>query len=341
MKAILFTGSRGLASLQLPDPTAGPGEVVIRIKASGVCGSDLHRFRQTPEQLGDMTQVVPGHDSCGDIVEIGEGVRDRAVGQRVVGYLKVGCMKCKYCKAGVPAHCPDLRSIGRQINGSDGEYIVIPATAALPIPDWMSYQEGAILSCNFGTGYSAVKRACPTLNETHTLVVFGVGPVGLSAVMTSSRLGYRTVAVDLSDARLKMASRLGAEQTINAKTVDVVAAIKDLTNGEGFDTAVECSGTAAAQILTMQAGAPMSKSILVGNGSVRADAPLGVFKAKEMQLEGSVVFRLNEYEGMLDFIESADFSLSDLIDTELPIEEAAEAFARAEKGDSGKILFTW
>ena len=85
----------------------------------------------------------------------------------------------------------------------------------------------------------------------------------------------------------------------------------------------------------------MSKSILVGNGSAKADAPLGVFKAKEMQLEGSVVFRLTEYEGMLDFIESSDFSLSDLIEAELPIQGAAEAFARAEKADSGKILFTW
>jgi threonine dehydrogenase-like Zn-dependent dehydrogenase len=341
MKAILFTGSRGLTNVQLPDPTAGPGEVVIRMRASGVCGSDLHRFRQTAEQLGEMTKVVPGHDSCGDIVEVGEGVSDRSVGQRVVGYLKVGCMKCKYCLAGIPAHCPFLRSIGRQINGSDGEYIVIPSTAALPIPDWVSYQEGAILSCNFGTGYSAVMRARPTLSPTHTLVVFGVGPVGLSAVMTSSRLGYRTVAVDLSETRLKMASRLGAEHTINARAVDVIAAIKDLTDGEGFDTAIECSGTAAAQIQTMQAGGPMSKSVLVGNGSARADAPLGVFKAKEMQMEGSVVFRLTEYEGMLSFIEKADFSLSDLIETELPIEEAAEAFARAEKGDSGKVLFSW
>lgn len=341
MKAILLEGSRSLRNVELPDPSPGAGEVVIKIRSSGVCGSDIHRFHQTAEQLGAMAQVVPGHDSCGDIVELGAGVTDREVGQRVIGYLKVGCMNCKFCAAGIPAHCAKLRSIGRHINGSDGEYIVIPSWAALPIPDSMTYQEGAVLSCNFGTAYSAVMRTQPTINDPRTVAVFGVGPVGLCALMTANQLGYQTIAIDLSDGRLATASKLGAAHTLNGRKVDVVQAIKDLTHGEGFDTAIECSGTDVAQIQAIQAGGPLSKVVLVGNGSAQAMAPLGTFKAKEMIMEGSVVFRLPEYEGMLDFIERADFSLSDLVEAEMPIEDAATAFDLAEKGDSLKIMFSW
>ncbi len=341
MKAILCEGDRQLRHVVLPDPTPGPDEVVIRIRSSGVCGSDIHRFHETPESLGAAAGVIPGHDSCGDIVEVGSAVTDRQIGQRVIGFLKVGCMHCKYCAAGITAHCKQLRSIGRHINGSDAEYMTIPAWAALPIPDWMTYEEGAVLSCNFGTAYSAVMRAQPTLNDPRTMAVFGVGPVGLCALMAANELGYETIAVDLSESRLETARKLGAMHTVNGRETDTVAAIKELTHGEGFDTAIECSGSDVAQIQAIKAGGPMSKVILVGNGSAQALAPLGMFKAKEMQMEGSALYRLTEYDAMLKFLEKADFSLSALIDQDLPIEEAERAFALAEQGDSLKIMFRW
>ena len=341
MKAILCEGNQQLRHVLLVDPTPATDEVVIKIRSSGVCGSDVHRFHETPESLGAAASVVPGHDSCGDIIEVGSDVTDRWIGQRVIGYLKVGCMECKYCLAGITAHCKRLRSIGRHINGSDAEYMVIPAWAALPIPDWMTYEEGAVLSCNFGTAYSAVMRAQPTLNDPRTMAVFGVGPVGLCAVMVANQLGYRTIAVDLSASRLATATRLGAAFTVNGRDTDAVDAIKDLTDGEGFDTAIDCTGVNVVQVQAIRAGAPLSKVVLVGNGSPEANAPLGMFKAKEMQMEGSALYRLGEYEPMLAFLENAQFSLSSLIDQELPIEEAEKAFALADKGESLKVMFRW
>jgi propanol-preferring alcohol dehydrogenase len=295
----------------------------------------------TPEQLGPMTTVVPGHDSCGDIVAIGEGVTDREIGQRVMGYLKVGCMDCEWCAMGIPAHCKRLRSIGRQIGGADAEYMVIPSWAALPVPDWMSYQAGAIVSCNYGTAYSAVMRVTSVVPKGGTVVVFGVGPVGLCAVMTSAALGYRTIAVDVSPARLEIAKKFGAVETINGREVDSVEAIRELTAGEGFHAAIECSGTDIAQIQAMEAGGRMSKVVLVGNGAAQAMAPLGTFKAKEMSMEGSVVFDLTEVDDMIAFIHKHDLKLDDLVDVELPIQESAKAFALADAGNSTKIMFAW
>ncbi len=341
MKALFLDGNKVVRNAEVPEPELGPGEVKIKMRSSGVCGSDLHRYHMTPEQLGAMTTVVPGHDSCGDVVAIGEGVTDRVVGQRVMGYLKIGCMDCEWCEMGIPAHCKKLRSIGRQISGADAEYMVIPSWAALPVPDWMSYQAGAIVSCNYGTAYSAVMRVKSVVPKGGTVVVFGVGPVGLCAVMTSAALGYRTIAVDVSPARLEIARRFGAVDTVNGREVDSVQAIKDLTGGEGFHAAIECSGTEIAQVQSMQAGRSMSKVVLVGNGATQALAPLGTFKAKEMSMEGSVVFDLTEYEGMLEFIHEHDLKIDDLVDVELPIEESAKAFELADAGNSVKIMFKW
>lgn len=340
MKGILLKGDKRIEPVELPDPTPGPGEVVIKIKASGVCGSDIHRYHMTAEQLGPMTSVIPGHDSAGEVVAVGEGVTTRKVGDRVIGYLKVGCMKCDYCRRGLPAHCRNLRSIGRQIHGSDGEYITIPESAALDLPDFLSYQEGAILSCNYATAYSAVRRVTAD-PATATVAIIGVGPVGLCALMTAHELGYRTIAVDLSDGRLAMADRLGADAIVNARREDVVQAVKDLTRGIGVEASVECSGSEVAQAQAIHIGASLGQVVLVGNGKAEATMPIGVLKAKEMVMQGSVVFHSHEYPGMLDFLASASFSLADLVEAEMPIEQAVEAFARADQGDSGKILFSW
>jgi len=341
MKALFLEGNKSVRNVEIPEPEPGPGEVKIKLRSSGVCGSDIHRYHMTPEALGAMTTVVPGHDSCGDIVAIGEGVVDRVVGQRVMGYLKVGCMDCEWCEMGIPAHCKRLRSIGRQIGGADAEYMVIPSWAALPIPDWMSYQAGAIVSCNYGTAYSAVMRVTSVVPRGGTVVVFGVGPVGLCAVMTSAALGYRTIAVDVSPARLEIAKKFGAIETVNGREVESVAVIKDLTGGEGFHAAIECSGTDIAQVQAIEAGRSMSRVVLVGNGAAQTLAPLGAFKAKEMSMEGSVVFDLTEVEAMLDFIHEHELKIDDLVDVELPIEDAAEAFRLADAGNSTKIMFTW
>jgi propanol-preferring alcohol dehydrogenase len=159
--------------------------------------------------------------------------------------------------------------------------------------------------------------------------------------MTAHELGFRTIAVDLSETRLQLASRLGADAVVNARETDTVAAVKQLTDGVGVEATVECSGADVAQANAIRVGAPLGQVILVGNGKPDANLPIGVLKAKEMVMQGSVVFHSQEYPGMLDFLTGASFSLADLVEDELPIERAAEAFARADRADAGKILFSW
>lgn len=338
MKAILFPGDARIELVELPDPEPGPGEVVVKMEVSGVCGTDLHYMRETPEQRGNRREIVPGHEAAGVIVAVGAGVTKRRVGDRVVGYHHVGCNHCHYCRLGIPTQCPNKRVAGRHIHGSDAQYEVLPEHGVFVLPDDFSFVEGAVIACNFSTAYSALMKA--PVDARMRVAVLGQGGVGLCATMIANAFGARVAAVDLSDTRLGKAGDLGAELTLNPQRDDVVDELKRWNAGRGPDVVVECSGSSAAISQGLAALSPLGAMVFVGaGGSVNTD--VGAFRSPEQRLLGTSVYRPGEYEPMLRLIRDKDLDVTKIVESEFSIDEAREAFDLMLRQDSGKAMFRW
>jgi propanol-preferring alcohol dehydrogenase len=338
MKAVLFTGNGQLESVERRDPVPSTDEVVIRICATGICGSDVTRYRRPRSELGKSIDVVGGHDNSGEIVELGSEVSNFQVADRVLAYLRIGCMECSYCISGFPAHCKVGHAIGRHVDGAYAEYMSVPSWAALPLPSSISHREGAVISCNLGTAFSAFRKLSLDGHTSRIVAVFGIGPVGLLAIMLARNAGCQTIGIDISASRLKLAQKLGADVVIDASIQDVIEAVRDVTAGVGCHGIIECSGASIARSQAIEVGAPMSHVVLVGNGADSVAAPISLLKSKEMLLQGSVLYRPSEYREMIAFLEQHRLPALDIVAAEMALDEIQAAFRLVEQGISGKIL---
>src|SRR5918993_608088 len=214
MRGVVFLGNRKLELQNFPDPTPGPGEVVLEMKASGMCGSDLHPYRAAGNAaaalgLGAGGPVIAGHEPCGVVAAVGAGVDPSLVGQRVMNHHYKGCGRCKHCRLGWSQLCrKGITVYGMTGHGGHAPYMVAPASTLVPMPDEISFEEGAAISCGTGTAYGALKRL--DVSGRDTLAVFGQGPVGLSATMLGRAMGARVIAVDVSPERLALARERSA-----------------------------------------------------------------------------------------------------------------------------------
>ena len=234
MKAAVVTDFHSPLQIQeLPVPQPAAGEVLVRIEASGLCHTDIHAahgdwpVRPTPP-------FIPGHEGIGIVEALGPGVTNRAVGDRVaIAWLGYACGTCRHCIGGWETLCEQQRNSGYSVNGAFAEYAVVPADFATPVPAGVSPRDAAPLTCAGVTTYKAIKVARVTPSET--VAVFGVGGLGHLALQYARIVGGLTIAVDIDDEKLAMATELGADHTVNAAATDPVAAIQALG---GADVAV-------------------------------------------------------------------------------------------------------
>jgi len=241
MKAVVFPGARKVQFMDFPDPTPGPGEVVLEIKSSGMCGSDLKFYRAVGGAsslgLGKLSgPVIAGHEPCGVVAAVGAGVAENQarVGMRVMQHHYRGCGVCEHCCTGWMQLCVEgVKEVyGATGHGAHARYMKCPARTLVPLPDELSFDAGAAISCGTGTAWGALHRL--DLQGDHTIAVFGQGPVGLSVTLLAAAMGARVIALDTSEERLGRAKEFGADVLINPlKTENVVQAIKDVTHGRG------------------------------------------------------------------------------------------------------------
>src|ERR671935_1343833 len=247
MRGVVFLGDRRVELRSFPDPTPGEGEVVIAMKASGMCGSDLKFYRSPPGAAqaalglgGNAEPFIAGHEPCGVVAARGPGVSEREapVGQRVMDHHYAGCGVCKHCRVGWSQLCrAGITVYGVTAHGGHADYLKVPARTLVPLPEELSFAEGAAVACGTGTAYSALKRM--KIAGGDTLAVFGQGPVGLSATMLGVAMGARVIAVETSAERAKLAREFGADAVIDATKEEPVPALKDLTRGVGVDLALD------------------------------------------------------------------------------------------------------
>lgn len=341
MHGLRFTGDSGVELVELETPSPGEHDVIVRITSSGICGSDLIRFPLSAEAQGRMRDVVPGHEGVGVVSEVGSGVDDVKVGDRVVVYFKLGCEKCEYCLSGHIVHCANLISLGRDVTGSGAEFVKIPSWAALPLPDDFSFADGVVLSCNFGTAFAAVYNSTAAKRGGGgTAHVYGAGPVGVCAALAAKALGFSVTISDLSPGRRAVAEEKCGVRAIDATSDTAEQQLSDVTGGRGFDLIIETTGSTPGRTSAILNAAPLGEVVLVGNGEAAPAIPLGQVKDKQLTVRGSVIYRPQDYPAMVEMCRELPIALESLVSATYPLAEAQEAFTRAVSRDGGKVLIS-
>jgi threonine dehydrogenase-like Zn-dependent dehydrogenase len=347
MQGVVFLGNRKLELRDFPDPTPGPGEVVIAIKASGMCGSDLHPYRAAGNAAaalglgGTGGPVIGGHEPCGVVVARGPGVsaEDAPTGQRVMNHHYKGCGHCKHCRVGWSQLCRSgIVVYGMTGHGAHAPYMVVPARTLVPLPDDLSFEAGAAVSCGTGTAYGALKRL--DVSGRDTLAVFGQGPVGLSATLLGRAMGARVVAVDVAPERLELARQFGADAVVNARTTDPVAALRELTGGEGVEASMDCTGNPDARVAAVRAAGTWGRVAFVGEGNTTTFDISQDMIRKQLTLHASWTFSAVGQEECARFVARRAVPLDRLITHRFTLAQADEAYRLFDTQTTGKGVFT-
>jgi threonine dehydrogenase-like Zn-dependent dehydrogenase len=338
MKGVVFPGERQIELREFPDPTPGRREVVIEIKASGMCGSDLPPYRMP---LGRNLPVVRGHEPCGVVVARGTAVTEVEApdGQRVMIHHYSGCGQCKHCRTGYAQMCIVERSLvyGASANGGHAEYMLVRPHMLVPLIEELSFEAGAAISCGTGTAYLALKRL--EVSGRDTLAVFGQGPVGLSATLLAKSMGARVIAVDLSPERLALAKSFGADELINPKDGDPVEAIRELTHGEGAETTLDCTGQPDARAAAVKSAAIWGRVCFVGEGNNVTLEPSPDIIHKQLTIYGSWTFSSVGQAECARFVADHGLSLRDLLTHRFSLDQAEEAYKLFDTQTTGKGVF--
>jgi len=344
MKGVVFPGNRKIELADFPDPTPGPGEVVLEIKASGMCGSDLKFYRAAggAASLGFTASsgpVIAGHEPCGVVAAVGAGVtpKQARVGMRVMQHHYRGCGVCAHCSTGWMQLCVEgvAEVYGVTGHGGHAKYMKCPARTLVPLPDELSFEAGAAISCGTGTAWGALHRL--GLQGDHTIAIFGQGPVGLSATQLAAKMGARVIALDTSPERLQRAKEFGAEALIDpSKTDNTVQAIKELTGGLGAHLSLDASSSPQARAQAVRCVRTWGKACFVGEGdNVTLDVSSDILR-RQVTIIGSWTFSTVGQAECARFIADRGIDVDALFTERWELSQAEEAYRLFDTQTKGK-----
>jgi threonine dehydrogenase-like Zn-dependent dehydrogenase len=344
MKGVVFLGDRKLELRDFPDPTPGPRDVILEIKASGMCGSDLHNYRAPAQPAGAVAGgivrkagMIAGHEPCGIVAAVGTGVTDREarVGQRVMDHHYDGCGACKHCRAGWTQMCLEGAVVyGSGGHGAHARYMKVPVSTLVPLPDALSFETGAAIACGTGTAWGALRRL--GLQGGETIAIFGQGPVGLSATQLAVAMGARVIAVDVAPERRALARQFGAHEIIDGKGTDTVAAIRKLTHGEGAHKTLDASSAPEARAAAVRAVRSWGTACFVGErGQVTLDVSPDLLR-RQVTLVGSWTFSKQGQADCAEFVADRHVDVDKLFTHHWKLEQAEEAYRLFDTQTTGK-----
>ncbi|OQM44665.1 alcohol dehydrogenase [Anoxybacillus sp. UARK-01] len=340
MKAAVMNQPFDIEIKEIPVPEVKGNEVLVKVMAVGICGSDLHYYEHG--KIGRYIvekPIILGHECSGIVVAVGEDVTKLKVGTRVAIEPGVTCGQCEYCKQGRYNLCPDVEFLATPpVNGAFVQYIKHREDFLFPIPDELSFEEAA-LNEPFSVGIHAAKRV--QLQPGSTVAIMGMGPVGLTAIAAVRAFGASTIIVtDLESNRLEAAKRLGATYTINILEKDPIGEIQRVTDGKGVDVAFETAGNPKALQTALKAVKRGGKLAIIGlpaQDEIALNVPL--IADQEIDIYG--IFRYaNTYPQGIQFLRSGQYDFKSLITDRYPLEQTKEAMerARTNKRESLKVV---
>jgi len=339
MKAIRLTEpGRPLEAQEIPVPAPGTRDVLVRVKAAGICHSDAH-YRAGRSVVRPLPLTL-GHEVAGVVEAVGAEVSRFKMGDRVCVHYLASCGECAYCQRGNEQFCASSAMMGKYRDGGYAELVVMPARSVFRLPDELPFDQGAILMCSSATSLHALKKARLTAEEP--VAVFGVGGLGLSAIQLAKVLGARQVfAVDIKSGKLAWAERLGAVP-VNAASCEPVAEIARLTGGRGVDVALELIGLPVTMRQAVQCLAIQGRAALAGITEKTFEvAPYLEVLNKEAEIIGVSDHLAQELPQLLDWAQRGALDLSGVITRTVPLDAGAvnDALDGLERGgEEGRIV---
>lgn len=340
MKALVLKEYRQLHLEEVPVPAPEPDEVLVRVRACGICGSDVHGFDGSTGRR--IPPIIMGHEAAGEIAGAGSAVTAWKEGDRVTFDSTVSCGECWFCQRGKVNLCDNRRVLGVSCgeyrrHGAFAEYVAVPQRILYRLPERIGFEQAAMVEA-VSVAVHAVKRT--PLSGESTVLVVGAGMIGLLVVQALKAAGcQRVVATDIDESRLRLAEKLGAAQGIRTNDPGLLERIRALTNGRGADAAFEAVGlapTVKAAIDSVRKGGSVT---LVGNLKPQVDLPLQTVVTRELTLIGSCA-SAGEYPECLELIAGGKINVTDLISATASLEEGGGWFDRLYAGEKGlmKVL---
>lgn len=332
MKAAVFhEPHRPLAVEDVPVPKPGPGEVLVRVSACGVCHTDMHYIDHGVKTFAPPPLIL-GHEAAGVVEELGPDAAGRSVGERVLLPAVFPCGRCEMCQRGRGNICSDLRMFGNNVPGAYAEFVVAPAAYVIPMPEDVPLEEGAIIADAISTPFHAVKNRA-RVQPGDTVVVVGCGGLGMNVLQCAVAFGASVVAVDSNDAKLDMARSLGAVAALNPRGVGRAdKELKRLTGG-GADVAFEAIGNPETVRLAFESVRRGGRLCVVGFCSEEVPLPLGKLMYYEIEVVGSLGCPPGEYPRLIQMVRRGRIRLTPMVTAKMPLERINDAFDLLRKGE--------
>lgn len=328
MDALLLKEYMDLQMVQMPVPEIGPDDVLVRVRACGICGSDVHGLDGSTGRR--LPPLVMGHEAAGEVAQTGANVHDLKVGDRVTFDSTIYCGNCFFCSRGEINLCDNRQVLGvspgeYRRHGAFAEYVSVPRRIMYRLPDTLTYEQAALIE--------AVSVAVHAVNLTpmpmgSSAVVVGSGMIGLLTVQALRAAGCtRVIAIDVEDSRLAVAKGMGATATINSKTGQADGAVRELTDGRGADVAIECVGATDPIRTAIQCVRKGGSVTLVGNVSPKVELPLQLVVSRQIRVQGSCA-SCGEYPASIELMASGAIKVDSMISAVAPLGEGRQWFDR-------------
>lgn len=340
MRAAYLPGNSTVDLREIDIPEPGHGEVLIKVKSSTICGSDIRAIYR--EHLGKGPEgyqnVVCGHETSGQIVACGEGLRRFKEGDRVIVYHISGCGVCNDCRRGYMISCtsPYRRAYGWQRDGGMAEYMLAEEKDLVELPDELSYTDGAQVACGFGTVYEGIEKIGISGNDV--VLVVGLGPVGLAAAMLAKAMGAdKVIGVDTVKERMDIALEKHLVDDALFSDGEALEKIQALTGGKGAERAIDCSGNTYGRQLAVRATRKWGRVVFIGEGGTVEFNPSPDIIHEQKTLYGSWVTTIWRMEELVERIVRWGIHPDELVTNRFTLDKASDAFALMAGGRCGKV----
>lgn len=340
MKGARLPGNSTVEMKEFPVPEPGHGEVLVKMKSSTICGSDIRAIYREHVGRGPegYQNVIAGHEPCGQIAATGPGMRRFKTGDRVIVYHISGCGVCYDCRRGYMISCssPLRAAYGWQRDGGMAEYLLAEEKDLVLLPVNLSYTDGAQVACGFSTVYEALSKI--GVCGTDRVLITGLGPVGLAAAMLARALGAsKIIGTDISEGRAELARKLDLVDVALVGFNASVETVLKLTGGTGVERSIDCSGTDAARLLAVRATREWGKVALVGEGGTFRFAPSPDLIHGQKAIYGSWVTSIWRMEELVEKLSEWDIHPDRLVTHRFSLDRCSKAYTLMAGGQCGKV----
>jgi 6-hydroxycyclohex-1-ene-1-carbonyl-CoA dehydrogenase len=315
----------------VPTPSPGPGEALVKVAGCGLCHTDLHYLDHGVKTF-KTPPLILGHEAAGTVHELGPGVTGRAPGDRVLIPAVLSCGRCRYCRQGRENLCDQMIMLGNNVDGAYAEYVAVPAAELVPVPDGIALEQACVIADAVSTPYHAVTRRA-RVRAGDVVAVVGCGGVGLNVVQCAHVAGARVIAVDVNQRRLETARRLGAVETVNPEQVQRVdKRVRELSDG-GVDVAFEAIGNPKTMQLAYGMLRRGGRLCVIGYSAEEVSLSAAKLMYYELEVVGSLGCGAGEYPEILGLVQAGRINLDEIVSGTIPLAQIHDGLDRLRRGE--------